>query len=72
MATPDRIRKALFRAALVLHDETVDDVATREGVTRGHLYAVFDGQRESRRLSDSLETYIETARKAICKYKVAA
>lgn len=62
MAKKTLPRKALFRAAVALNGESVEDVARRYNVTRGHLYAVLSDERESKKLSDAIDEYIDGAR----------
>lgn len=53
-------RKDALLAACRLSGQRVEDWATAQGVTKGHLYAVLRGERESQTLSDKIDAFIAT------------
>ena len=55
---PAMSRKARFRAALALAHKTAREWARERDVTRGHLYAVLSGERESATLINQVDAFI--------------
>jgi hypothetical protein len=61
-----------FRAALDYRGVTLMAWAKAAGVTRGHLYAVLNGSRESQKLLDAVEQFTESAEHAMATDKTMA
>lgn len=57
-------RKARFRAALVLRRTTARAWAYERGITPGHLYQVLGGVRESKKLTDAIDAFVELTEQA--------
>lgn len=57
MPKGERSRKALFRAALAIAELTMEQWATGEGVTAGHVSNVLAGKRESQTLTDKIDAF---------------
>lgn len=51
-------RRKAFKAALALEGTTAKEWCEAHGISRGHLYAVLRGERESGRLADRVEALI--------------
>lgn len=56
-ATPSR--KARFKAALALAEQTAQEWCEREGITYPHLVLVLNGDRESQRLTEKVDAFID-------------
>jgi len=52
-------RKARFRAALALAGMTVSEWCEKEGYSRPHLHLYLVGRRDSQRLTEKVEAFIE-------------
>lgn len=52
-------RKKLFRAALALTGMTATQWATEQGITLAHLSQVLDEKRESGRLTEKIDAFID-------------
>lgn len=59
MREPSPTRKARFRAALALAGMTVSEWCEKEGYSRPHLHLYFAGRRDSQRLTDKIEAFID-------------
>lgn len=58
MPKPKTSRKALFRAALAISEQTAEQWADREGITAGHLSQVLSERRESATLAEKIDAFI--------------
>lgn len=58
MATQETWRKAQFRAALELAGMTATEWAKKNKVSRGHLYQVLVGLRQSATLVEKVDEFI--------------
>lgn len=52
-------RKARFKAALALAEQTAQSWCEREGIGYPHLVLVLNGDRESQRLLEKVDAFIE-------------
>ncbi|MDB4893161.1 MAG: hypothetical protein JWL61_5016 [Gemmatimonadetes bacterium] len=52
-------RKTLFRAALVIAGLTAEQWAAQEGLTAGHVSQVLAGKRESARLVEKIDAFVQ-------------
>lgn len=59
-------RKALFKAAVVLHQITVAEAAAQFGVSYNHLTLVLAGERRaSLRLQDAIAAFVDRPREKL-------